>query len=156
MSAEPRAFVPPAFDPPLTLVARDFVLEPLGPQHNERDYAAWTSSLEHVRSTPGFPDGSWPHPMTLEENGADLERHARDFAARHGFTYTVLDPEGRDVIGCVYIYPIRDAPGAEVSSWVRADRAALDIALAEAVAAWLRDAWPFERVAYTGRPTLSR
>jgi hypothetical protein len=94
--------------------------------------------------------------MTLEENGADLERHARDFAARRGFTYTVLDPERRDVIGCVYIYPIRDAPGAEVSSWVRADRAALDIALAEAVAAWLRDAWPFERVTYTGRPTLSR
>jgi hypothetical protein len=26
--------------------------------------------------------------MALEENRADLERHARDFAARAGFTYT--------------------------------------------------------------------
>jgi hypothetical protein len=43
--------------------------------------------------------------MTPEENRADLERHARDFAARSGFTYTVLDPSDRDVIGCVCIYP---------------------------------------------------
>lgn len=45
--------------------------------------------------------------MTLEGNRADLERHARDFAARSGFTYTVLDPSDRSVIGCVYIYPDR-------------------------------------------------
>jgi len=150
-------FVPPAFAPPKRLADPRFVLEPLGPQHNERDYAAWTSSIEHVRATPGFPDGSWPHEMTLDENRGDLERHARDFAARAGFTYTVLDPVDGDVIGCLYIYPIKDVPGAEVSSWVRADRADLDIPLAEAVAAWLRtDAWPFERVRYMGRPDLSR
>ena len=44
--------------------------------------------------------------MSLEENLADLERHARDFADRTGFTYSVLD--GDDVIGCVYVYPSRD------------------------------------------------
>ena len=27
---------------------------------------------------------------------------------RRGFTYTVLDPESRDVIGCLYIYPSKD------------------------------------------------
>ena len=82
-----------------------FLLEPLGPQHNEDDYEAWSSSIEHIRATPGYADGRWPRPMTLEENRADLERHARDFAARSGFTYTVLDPSDRGVIGCVYIYP---------------------------------------------------
>ena len=30
--------------------------------------------------------------MTLAENLADLEMHARHFADRRGFTYTVLDP----------------------------------------------------------------
>ncbi|UJW29792.1 hypothetical protein L3Q67_31775 [Saccharothrix sp. AJ9571] len=34
--------------------------EPLGPQHNRADHAAWTSSIEHIRSTPGYPDGDWP------------------------------------------------------------------------------------------------
>ena len=42
-----------------------------------------------------------------------------------------------------------------MSSWVRADRAAIDVPLAEAVAAWLGAAWPFERIRYQGRPDLS-
>ena len=94
--------------------------------------------------------------MTLDENRGDLERHARDFAARTGFTYMVLDPGDGDVVGCVYIYPLDDGPGARVNSWVRADHAAIDVPLAEAVAAWLARAWPFERVVYLGRSSLSR
>jgi len=99
MTGEP--FVPPEFEPPRGLSAPRFVLEPLGPGHNERDYAAWTSSMEHIHATPGFTEGKWPHEMTLAENRADLERHKRDFAGRTGFTYTVLDPGDRDVIGCL-------------------------------------------------------
>jgi hypothetical protein len=154
MTDEP--FVPPDFTPPGGLTAPRFVLEPLGPQHTEPDYAAWTSSMEHIHATPGFTDSRWPHEMTLEENRADLERHERDFAARTGFTYTVRDPGGGDVIGCLYIYPRKDGPGAHVTSWVRADRAELDTPLADAVAAWLEADWPFEQVLYLGRPSLSR
>jgi hypothetical protein len=143
------AFVPEDFQPPPGLVADQFVLEPLGPEHNEADHAAWSSSIEHIRATPGFTDGRWPHPMTLDENRADLERHARDFAARTGFTYTVLDPSDRDVIGCVYIYPDRDgAADADVTSWVRATHADSDPALRKLVSAWLDEAWPFERISY--------
>jgi hypothetical protein len=144
-------FVPRSFVPPGGLATPRFVLEPLGPQHNDRDYAAWTSSLDHIHATPGFTETTWPHAMTLEENRADLERHERDFAGRTGFTYTVLDPGDGDVIGCLYIYPLKDEAGAHVTSWVRADRAELDVPLAEAVAAWLAEAWPFERVLYLGR-----
>jgi hypothetical protein len=38
-------FVPPDFDVPLGLKTSEFVLEPLGPEHNELDYDAWTSSM---------------------------------------------------------------------------------------------------------------
>jgi hypothetical protein len=145
------AFVPDDFQPPLELVANDFLLEPLGPEHNEEDYAAWSSSIEHIRATPGFPDGRWPREMTLEENRADLERHARDFAARSGFTYTVLDPSDRGVIGCVYIYPDREGSvDAVVRSWVRATHADCDAPLRELVSRWLIEAWPFEQVSYAG------
>jgi hypothetical protein len=86
--------------------------------------------------------------MTSEENLADLERHARDFADRIGFTYTVLDPSG-DVVGCVYVYPSRDeSHDAHVRSWVRASRAELDLPLRRAVADWLTETWPFERPLY--------
>jgi hypothetical protein len=125
------------------------VLEPLAPQHNDADYAAWSSSIEHIRATPGFEGGRWPREMTLDENRADLERHARDFEQRRGFTYTVLDPASRAVTGCLYIYPA-EGGGALVLSWVRATHAQLDAELRRVVRAWLEDAWPFERVEYAG------
>jgi hypothetical protein len=145
------AFVPDDFQPPLGLVSDQFLLEPLGPEHNEDDHEAWSSSIEHIHATPGFRDTRWPHEMSLDENRADLERHARDFAARSGFTYTVLNPSDRGVIGCVYIYP--DKNGADevvVTSWVRATHADSDVALRELVSGWLAEAWPFERISYAG------
>jgi hypothetical protein len=142
------SFVPDDFQPPRGLRADAFALVPLGPEHNERDYAAWTSSVEHIRASPGWAGSSWPHEMTPDENRRDLERHARDFAERTGFTYTVLDLVDGDVIGCVYIYPGDE--GASVHSWVRADRAALDLPLRRAVRDWLDAEWPFERVDYAG------
>jgi len=155
-----RPFVPEDFDPPAGLERPGMRLEPLGPQHNERDHAAWSSSMEHIHATPGFRDedtdeagdDGWPRPMTLEENLGDLERHAADFASRRGFTYTVLDPDTDDVIGCLYIYPAKDDEhDARVASWVRASRAELDVPLWRGVSEWLGADWPFSNVDYASR-----
>jgi len=150
-----RPFVPPDFDVPIAFSADGFRLEPLGPQHNKADFAAWTSSMDHIRATPGFTGRSWPHPMSLAENRGDLERHAADFAARIGFTYTVLDDAG-SVIGCVYIYPPADrgtdGADAEVRSWVSAEHAERDAPLYRVVSDWLVDAWPFRSIHYASRP----
>jgi hypothetical protein len=96
--------------------------------------------------------------MSLDDNLRDLEQHARDFAGRRGFTYTVLSAGTGDVIGCVYIYPPGgqepDGTGrlhATVRSWVRADRAALDPVLHDAVRAWLERDWPFDSIEYAPR-----
>jgi hypothetical protein len=153
----PRAFVPDGFAVPRELVTGEFRLEPLGPQHNASDYEAWMSSIDHIRATPGFEGWSWPDPeMTPEQNLGDLQRHAEEFAERSGFTYTVLDPGSGRVIGCVYIYPLKGADGAaDVRSWVRADRAGLDVAVHDAVSAWLADAWPFTAVSYAPRAGAS-
>jgi RimJ/RimL family protein N-acetyltransferase len=148
-----HALVPADFVVPTELTTARFRLEPLGPQHNDADHAAWTSSIEHIRATPGFR-GQWPpvNGMTLEANLADLRRHADDFVQRRGFTYTVLDPADGEVIGCVYIYPSRsDDHATHVRSWVRADRADLDAPLHTAVAAWLSTHWPLPRVNYQPR-----
>jgi hypothetical protein len=112
------------------------------------------SSIEHIRSTPGYPDGNWPprNGMTLEENLNDLRRHADDFARGVGFTFTVLDPADNDVIGCVYLYPSSSEDwDVTTQSWVRADRSGLDVPLADAVACWLAADWPWERVDRCGR-----
>jgi hypothetical protein len=153
-------FVPEDFAVPDGLIAGELRLAPLGPQHNEADYAAWTASIEHIRATPGFPYGRWPREMSLSDNLRDLERHAQDFAERRGFTYTVLSTDPGEVIGCVYIYPASHhgpsggADGrrhASVRSWVRADCAALDAVLHDAVLAWLECDWPFESIEYAPR-----
>ena len=102
-----QLFVPADFAVPGGLTAGEIRLEPLGPQHNAADYAAWTASTGHIQATPGFAWGGWPHEMSLAENLRDLERHAQDFAGRRGFTYTVLGTGTGEVIGCVYIYPPR-------------------------------------------------
>jgi hypothetical protein len=108
--------------------------------------------MEHIRATPGFANWGWPKPMALEDNLGDLRRHEQDFAGRSGFTYTVLGGGDR-IVGCVYIYPTKDGdPGtADVRSWVRADRAELDVPLHDAVAAWLAGSWPFAAVRYAER-----
>jgi hypothetical protein len=147
-------FVPAGFVPPTTLVTDEFRLEPLGPEHNSADHAAWMSSIEHIRSTPGYPDGDWPprDGMTLDENLADLRRHAEDFARHTGFTFTVLSQADGDVIGCVYLYPTAsDEWDVTAQSWVRADKAELDAPLADAVARWLVSDWPWKRVDRCGR-----
>lgn len=147
------AFVPEGFVAPTALRTAEFRLEPLGPQHNAADHAAWSSSIDHIRATVGYPDDGWPpvEGMSLDENLADLERHAADFMAGRGFTFTVLDPDDR-VIGCVYIYPT-SSPDYDVSvqSWVVADRAELDTPLADAVATWLDADWPWPRLDRYGR-----
>ena len=110
-------FVPDDFAVPASFSGPGFRLEPLGPEHNERDYEAWTSSIDHIRSTPGFPDpgDDWPYPMSLTDNMSDMVMHARHFTERRGFTYSILD--GDEVIGCVYIYPSKDPRyDADVSS----------------------------------------
>ncbi|MFE7564970.1 N-acetyltransferase [Kitasatospora sp. NPDC057500] len=146
--------VPAGFTVPRTLTAEGFRLEPLGAQHNEADHAAWSGSIDHIRATPGWEHGHWPpvEGMGPELNLADLRRHAADFEARRGFTYTVRETPGDAVVGCVYLYPDHERPGAaRVSSWVRADRAALDAAVYRAVSAWLAADWPLAEVRYAPR-----
>jgi hypothetical protein len=147
-----RPLVPADFDVPAGHECAGYRLEPLGPEHNASDYAAWTSSVDHIRSLPGFPDGTWPDPsMTAADNLGDLQRHRRDFHDRRGFTYTVLDDSGA-VAGCLYIYPNRKTgTDAEVSSWLRADHAERETEFRAAVQRWIAEDWPFRTWTYSGQ-----
>lgn len=136
-------FVPHDFVVPERLEGPGFRLEPLGPEHNERDYEAWMSSVRHIRAIPAFSEGGWPVEMSLEENRSDLIAHARDFEAREGFTYSILD--GDDVIGCMYLYPSREAGhDANMKWWVTENRAEMAATVGPVLDEWLTAAWPFE------------
>jgi len=144
-----EGLVPEDFNPPRSFEGPGFRLEPLGPQHNDRDHDAWSTSMDHIHATPG-EWGRWPRPMSLDENMSDLEMHAREFEAREAFTYSILD--GDEVIGCLYIYPDeRGDSDAYVSSWVRETRADMDAVVWRAVTDWLETDWPFRAFRYADR-----
>ncbi|MER6257365.1 N-acetyltransferase [Streptomyces sp. NPDC001584] len=159
MNQDQQPFVPAGFAVPRTLLADGFRLEPLGAEHNERDLAAWTGSIAHIRATPGFVGRGWPPVagMSAEANLADLLRHAREFEERSAFAYSLLEGEADgdgEVIGCLYIHPSReDARRVVVSHWVRSDRAALDTRVHERITRWLQEVWPFDagRIDYAPR-----
>lgn len=155
--------VPDDFVVPRELRTADFRLEPLGPQHNAADHAAWMSSIAHIQTTPGFAGHGWPPDggFGADANLADLVQHADEFERRVAFAYTVLSPgsdpahtDDPDVIGCLYFDPPKDpakSPGSvDVRSWVRADVADLDGVLRKAVREWLAESWPFDEVTYAG------
>ncbi len=150
MSQEP--LVPNDFEVPRELRSAQFRLEPLGPEHNAADHAAWMSSIEHLQTTPGFAGRGWPpdEGISAEANLADLVRHADEFERRVAFAYTVLRPDADDVIGCVYFDPGPRPGSVDVRSWVRADVAELDAVLRQTVREWLARSWPFDDVAYAG------
>ncbi|UCG40295.1 MAG: N-acetyltransferase [Acidimicrobiia bacterium] len=142
--------VPHDFPVPRSFDGTGYHLEALGPIHNERDHAAWMGSIEHIRSTLGFPmaDG-WPYPMSLDDNLSDLEGHLVEFEDRTAFAYSVLDDD--EVIGCVYVTPDPDsARGVGLRSWVVETRADLDEVVRDEVTEWLVAAWPFPTVTRIG------
>jgi hypothetical protein len=152
MSQEP--LVPDDFEVPRELRSARFRLEPLGPQHNASDLDAWTSSIDHIRRTPGFDGRDWPPEGGLpsEANLDDMVRHADEFDRRVAFAYTVLAPEAdtQNVIGCLYLDPGPRPGVVDVRSWVRADVADLDPVLRQEVRQWLAEVWPFDEVLYAG------
>ena len=124
------------------------------------DTSMWGKPLDtcmlDVRFREKFEDALAVVISDEERAGLDILTHGdfhcdEDFAGRKGFTFTVLDPADRDVIGCVYLYPPEREGDVIVQSWVRADRAELDEPLADAVAAWLADEWPWENPDRCGR-----
>ena len=129
------SLVPGGFVPPTPVETDAFLLAPLGPEYNESDYSAWTSSTDFIRSLPGWGTSSWPEPMTIEDNLRDCVSHLERSNSGRDFAYTALLPDRDEVVGCVYFKPTRPPrPGTvDVRSWVTEEHSNLDKPLYETV-----------------------
>ena len=145
-------FVPPTFQIPDSLVTSEFTLKPLSVDHVVMDYDAVMTSVEHLKGV--WPGGTWPQGLTLKQNLIDLGWHEKDFQLRQAFAYTVLDPDGSRVAGCVYINPSRrHGHDAVIYLWARQSELAsgMEDRLYTEVRRWLATAWPFKSLAFPGR-----
>lgn len=100
------------------------------------------------------PESEWPIGLTAREDLIDLAWHEREFTLRRSFAYTMMSADESRCLGCCYIFPtVTDAFDAAAFYWVRegSDAAARDLELGERMRAWLREIWPFQRVAFPGR-----
>ena len=151
-----NTLVPDDFVVPLDLRTDRFRLEPLGPEHNERDHEAWMSSIAHIQATPGFAGGRTGRGRCrLEQNLADLVRHAADFAARTGVHLFGARRRRGDRVRSTCTRPTTASTTSRRPSWVRASRAELDVVLWETVSAWLAGSWPFQRPLVRATPARS-
>jgi GNAT superfamily N-acetyltransferase len=150
-------------EPPDGFAGDGFIVRRLVPTDVVLDHDAVMASREflyHWEQDPPYP----AEDFSVEENLADLEQ--MDDAHRTGsrYTYTVMNADESQALGCVYLlsnddrmYRTADVTShdgtdlssvdATVSFWVRPStwEDGFERTLLEAVLAWLRDEWVLER-----------
>jgi hypothetical protein len=152
------AFNTSEFHVPDELRTKEFLLRPIRASDAALDYDAVMESREFLRL---WEQSTWPEDdFTVEANREDLAKLEQRHAASESFTYTVLNPDETQCLGCVYIFPtsaplfsksrISAVAGAEwtgfdaaVYFWVRKSRLPdrLDRRLLDALGPWLAHDW---------------
>ncbi|MEL7157608.1 MAG: GNAT family N-acetyltransferase [Actinomycetota bacterium] len=142
-----------------------FILRPLLPSDNKLDHQAVMSSREflyHWEQDPPYP----AEDFSLEDNLRDLEQMDGEHRNGTRYTYTVMNTDETEVLGCIYLLPNNDRmyrtadvtshDGTDLSSvdatlsfWVRVSTwdDGFERILLERVLAWLADDWGLERPA---------
>lgn len=154
---------------PEALWTEEFLVRPLKAVDVELDYDAVMTSRAELLLKSG---GRWPREgFTLEENLADLIRHEQQHHDRIAFTYTVMNPEETECLGCLYINPlggllqrvgifVEHLPenSAYVTFWVRQSRLVdnLDRRLLQALISWFQTEWAFSHVVFLAKKVQAR
>lgn len=151
-------FYPEPHPVPVELKTPQFTLLPLTPAHVKLDFAALMDSKQMLRLWSG---SSWPtDEFTLENNLEDLEWHDMEHQDRIAFTYTVLSPDEKECLGCIYIKPLQlfqnqlPAQVAPITNldaatrfWIREPYLVhrLDVQLLNVLIDWFESDWQFGR-----------
>jgi hypothetical protein len=150
---------------PAGLRGREFVLRPIVAADAAADHAAVMETREHLRL---WEQSTWPEDdFTVEANRTDLVDLEQRHAAHRAFTYTVLEPDGTECLGCVYAFPtsasflakstvtpIGDDQWADVDAviyfWTRLSRmeTGMDGRLLSGLRSWFADEWKVERAVF--------
>ena len=78
-------------------------MEPLSTSHLMLDYEAVMESRTFLRS---WSVSNWPDDhFRMEDNHEDLKNHNWEHQHQIAFTYTILTPDKKQCMGCVYINP---------------------------------------------------
>ena len=152
---------PEKIDPPRGLETREFVLRPITVSDAELDYEAVMESREFLRK---WEQSTWPEDdFTVERNREDMIKLERRHAGGESFTYTVMNLDESECLGCVYVFSpqaswfsnadITPVDGDRWSDhdvmvlfWVRKSRLSdgLDRLLLDYLVEWFQRDWSFD------------
>jgi RimJ/RimL family protein N-acetyltransferase len=147
--------VPNQFQVPEKLETEEFIIRKLCFSDADLDYKAVMSSIDIIKKTRG---GSWPSSeLSFVEDQIDLGWHQREFENKTSFAYTVTSVDGKECLGCLYLYPpgyrdeISKHADVDVSFWVTqtAYNKGLYATLYKKLDNWLKSTWPFKTIVYT-------
>ena len=150
-------------EPAIGFTGDGFIVRPLLPSDVVLDHEAVMSSREflyHWEQEPPYP----PEDFSVEDNLADLEQMDGEHRNGTRYTYTVMNADETQVLGCIYVLPgddrmyrtaeVTSHDGTDLSSvdatiafWVRVSmwRDGFERTLLGAVLDWLRNDWSIER-----------
>ena len=152
--SQSKPFVPSDFKIPDTLETSHFRARMLTVNDVVKDYDAVMTSIDHLQGVFG-PKSKWPSKdLTFEQDLIDLGWHQKEFQTRGSFAYTIVTLDESQVIGCLYINPTTKSDyDASITMWVRTSvlNKGLDTILFSSVEKWIKEKWPFKKVAYPGR-----
>ena len=152
--SQQKSFVPSEFTIPDTLETSHFRARMLTINDVVKDYDAVMTSIDHLQGVFGAKS-KWPYrDLTLEQNLIDLGWHQKEFQIRRSFAYTVVSLDENQVIGCLYINPTTKGDfEASITMWVRTSMLdeGFDAILFNNIKQWIKEDWPFKKVAYPGR-----
>lgn len=134
-----------------------FCFEVLHPKHVELDFQALMKSKDFLRR---WSNSAWPEDhFKVEDNLIDLEWHYEEFKEKTAFTYTILNQENTNCLGCIYIRPVSSIPSLSpkdkakldpfqffISYWVITDirNTQLENEIFNAIHYWLLSDWQFQ------------
>jgi hypothetical protein len=150
-----QPLVPPGFHVPERLTGNGYHLRMLSIDDVEKDFEAVMESVDRLKGLLD-PESSWPEGLTKKEDMIDLAWHQREFTLRHSFAYTVMSADECKCLGCMYIFPSKNAAfDAAVFYWARegSNANAFDQELGSLIRTWLAEVWPFKALAFPGRET---
>jgi hypothetical protein len=165
------SFTAPDEPVPAELRTDEFVLRPIKATDAEVDYRAVMETREYLRVWQQSP---WPEDdFTVDANREDLVGLEQRHDAHRAFTYTVLDPDGVECLGCVYVFPtdatflarsavtpVGDDDWSDVDAvvffWARRSQieTGMDRRLLDALRTWFDTEWALERVVYVTNEQL--
>lgn len=135
-----KKLIPDDFQVPDRYHSEKFIFIPLTINLCELDFDAVLDNDESKTNV-------LPPKHTLHQNLIDLGYHQKEMQKKASFTYSILTPDEKKCMGCVYIYPSDiENFDADIEFWVRNSCTNLYDEIKSGLESWIETDWKILKI----------